>query len=124
MLGAHRLVGLAHVNGVPAVERGFQGVERGAPLLVASTQIGELSKRVGLGVRRRRMLIGGISRGRSPRDHFVAVVCLGVVGRGGDPSVSEPVGRILGRGGDRRSGELFGGREIPSSDSPGGFAEQ
>ena len=110
VLGAHRLVGLAHVNGIPAVERGFQGVERGAPLLVAGEQIGELSKRVGLGVRRRRMLISGISGRRASRDHFIAVVRLGVIGRGSDPGVSEPVGRVLGRGGDRCAGELLGGR--------------
>ncbi len=124
MLGAHRLVGLAHVDGVPAVERSFQGVERGAPLLVASKQIGELSKRVGLGVRRRRMLISGISGRRASRDHFIAIVRLGVIGRGSDPGVSEPVGRVLGRGGDRCACELLGGREIASGDSPGGFAEQ
>ena len=124
MLGAHRLVGLAHVNGVAAVERGFQGVERGAPLLVAGEQIGQLSKRVGLGVWRRRMLISGISGRRAARDHFVAIVRLGVVGRGGDPGVGEPVGRILRRGGDRRAGELLGGREIASGDSPGGLRQQ
>ena len=124
MLGAHRLVGLAHVDRVAAVERGFQGVERGAPLLVAGEQISQLSKRVGLGVWRRRMLICGISSRRAPRDHFVAIVRLGVVGRSGDPGVAKPVGRILGRGGDRRARELLGGREIASSDSPGRLGQQ
>ena len=124
MLGAHRLVGLAHVDRVVAVERGLQGVERRAPLLVAREQIGEHGERRGLRVWRRRMLIGGIGRGRAAGDEFVAVVRLGVVGRSRNPGVGKPVGGVLGRGGDRRAGELLGGGEVAAGDSPGGFAQQ
>ena len=59
------------------------------------------------------MLIGGISRSRAAGDEIVAVVRLGVVGRGGNPGVGEPVGWVLGRGGDRCAGELIGGSEVP-----------
>ena len=124
MLGAHRLVGLAHVDRVVAVERGLQGVERGTPLLVAREQIGEHGERRGLRVRRRRMLIGGISRGRAAGDEIVAVVRLGVVGRGRDPGVGKPVGGVLGGRGDRRAGELLGGSEVAAGDGPRGLRQQ
>ena len=124
MLGAHRLIGLAHIDRVVAVERGLQGVERRAPLLVAREQVGEHGERRGLRVRRRRTQIGGIGRGRAAGDEFVAVVRLGVVGRGRDPGVSQPVGGVLGRGGDRCAGELLGGGEVAAGDGLGGFGQQ
>ena len=124
MLGAHRLIGLAHVDRVVAVERGLQGVERGAPLLVAREQISEHGERRGLRVRRRRMLISGIGRGRAAGDEVVAVVRLGVVGRSRDPGVSEPVRRVLGRRGDRRACELLGGSEVAARDGPRGLRQQ
>ena len=124
MLGAHRLVGLAHVDGIVSVERGFQGVERRPPLFMASEEISEFGERRGLRVRRRGTLVGGVGRGGALRDHLVAVVRLGVVGRRGDPRVSQPVGRILGGDGDRCSRELFGVAKIRSHDSPGGFGQQ
>src|SRR5258707_8365716 len=72
VLGPHRLISLAHVNRVTAVERGLEGVERGAPLLVAREQIGEHGKRRSLRVGYRRMLIGGIGRRRAAGDHLVS----------------------------------------------------
>ena len=119
MLGAHRLVGLAHVGRVVAVERSLERVERGAPLLVAREQISEVGERRGLSVRGGRALIGGVGGGRSAGDEFVAVVRLGVVGRGRDRGVGEPVGGVLGRGGDRRSGELLCGVEVAAGDGLG-----
>ena len=124
MLGAHRFIGLAHVDRVVAVERGLQGVERRAPLLVAREQIGEHRERRGLRVRRRRMLIGGISRSRAAGNEIVAVVRLRVFGRSRNPSVSEPIGRVLGRGGDRRAGKLIRGGKVAARDSPGRLGQQ
>ena len=82
VLGAHRFIGLAHVDRIVAVERGLQGVQGWAPLLVARQQISEHGERRGLRVGRRRMLIGGIGRCRALADHLVAVVRLRVVRRG------------------------------------------
>ena len=124
MLGAHRLVGLAHIDRVVAVERGLQGVERRAPLLVAREQIGEHGERRGLRVRRGRALIGGVGRGRAAGDEIVSVIRLRVVGRSRDASVAKPVGGVLGRGGDRCARELLGGVEVAARNSLGGVRQQ
>ncbi len=124
MLGAHRLIGLAHVDRVVAIERGFQGVERGAPKLVAREQVRELGERRSLGLRRRRAQIGGVGRGRSAGDELIAVVRLCVVGRGRDAGVSKPVSGVLGRGDDRRASELLGGAEVAADDGLGRLRQQ
>ena len=112
MLGAHRLVGLAHVDRILAIERGFQGVKRRPPLLVAGEQIGENGERRGLRLWRLRMLVRRVGRRRALRHHLVAVVCLGVVGCGGDAGIGQPVGRVLWGRGDRRAGKRLGPDEI------------
>jgi hypothetical protein len=106
------------------VERGLQGMQGGARLLVSREQIGEHSKRLGLRIRRRRMLIGGISRSRSAGDEIVPIVGLRVVGRSGNRSGGEPVGWVRGRGGNGCAGELVGRGEVAACDSLSGFRQQ
>ena len=115
VLGAHRLVALAHVDGVAPVERGLQCVQRRAPLFMARQEIGEHGERRGLRVGRRRALIGGIGGGRPAGDEVVAVVRLRIVGLDRDAGISEPVGGILGSGGDRGARELLGDAEVPDA---------
>ena len=124
VIGAHRLIGLAHIDRVVAVERGLERVERRSPLLVAREQVRQYGERRGLSVWGRRMLIGGISRRRSAGDEFVAVVRLGVVGCGGNPSIGEPVGRVLGGGGDRRACELLRVAKVGAGDGARGLGQQ
>ena len=93
-------------------------------MLVSRQQIGKHCERRRLRVGRRRMLVGGIGRSRALCDHLVAVVRLGVIGRGGNSSVRKPVGRVLGRRDDRRASELLGVGEIGAHDSPGGLGQQ
>ncbi len=112
VLGAHGLVGLAHVDCVAPVQRRLQGVKRRAPKLVARQKVCEHGKRCGLRVRRRRAQIGGVGRGRPASDELITVVRLRVVGLDRDARVSEPVRGVLGSGGDRRARELFGGVEV------------
>ena len=124
MLVPHRLVGLAHVDGVAPVERSFQRVERRAPQLVARQKIGEHGESRGLRVGRRRAQIRGIGGGRPAGDEVIAVIRLRIVSLDRDVSVSEPVGRVLGSGGDRRAGELLGGAEVGLGDRGGGSLAQ
>ena len=115
MLGAHRLVGLAHIDGVAPVERGFQRVQRRAPVFVARQEVGKQRRAPRLGVGRRRAQIGGVGRGRATGDELIAVIRLGVVGLDRDVSVGEPVGRVFGSGGDRRAGEFFRRPEVAAA---------
>ena len=117
VLGAHRLVGLADVDRVVAVERGLERIERGPPLFVAGEQIGERGEGGRLGGGRGRAQISGVGRGSAAADEFIAVVGFRVVRRGRDGGVGEPVRGILGRGGDRRAGELLGFDEVAAGDS-------
>ncbi len=124
MLFAHRLVGLAHVDGVATVERGFERVERRAPELVAGEKIAERRERRGLRLLCRRMLVGGVGGGRASADELVATVRLGVVGLDRNVRVREPVGRVLRRGGDRGGGEFLRGAELAGDRrGRGGLAE-
>ena len=124
MLGAHRLVGLAHVDRVAPVERGLERVERRAPKLVAREQIGKSGERLGLRIGRGRAQIGGVGGGRPVGDEVIAVIRFRIVSLDGDIGVSEPVDGVLGSGGDRRAGELLGAGKVARGDSGGGCLAQ
>ena len=91
---------------------------------LAAASIGCLLESRGLRVGRRRAQIRGIGGGRPAGDEVIAVIRLRIVSLDRDVSVSEPVGRVLGSGGDRRAGELLGGAEVGLGDRGGGSLAQ
>ena len=91
---------------------------------MAREQIGKSGERLGLRVGRGRAQIGGVGGGRPVGDEVIAVIRLRVVSLDRDIGVSEPVGGVLGSGGDRRAGELLGAAEVARGDSGGGCLAQ
>ncbi len=112
------LVGLADVEIVAPIERGLIGVERAAPCAVAREQVAERRERLGLRIRARRALVGGVGGGRALGHEVPAIVGLGVVGLDRDPGVGDPVRGVLRRGGHRGGGESRG--DIVLAGDPGG----
>ncbi len=121
---AHVLVGLADVDRIAPGERGAESVERRAPHLAPREKIAENRQRVGLRGGRRRPLIGGVGRGRAAGHEIVAAIQLGVVGLDRQIRQGEPVGGVLGRGGDGRARQLLRGVEFGRSDGGSGVPAQ
>ena len=83
-------------------------------------KIAEDRERPGLGLGGRRMLVGGVSRGRAAADELVAIVRLGVVGLDRGVRVGEPVGRIFRRRSDGGGGEFLRRAELAGDRGRGG----